>query len=987
MKPIHPYQLDKKMNGKTTPQTDDHLAPENREPATEGEMHDMIAVCFDAAREGEADMQFTAGLFCREGQGVPQSDASAFEWFMKSAEQGNLDACREVAECYINGRGVVRSIPDAITWMEKVTLTSDDPMDSLNLGYFYLLGERLGGLADEIANVNGFTDSFLDLSSGVIAPEQLERALPWLEKGALKSSDPRHCVVVAAVHAFGNRFANAIKVFASDGAKAALNGTADSAGAFFGEFDDPQIAIGLGSRANPRERVMVFMCGLALFDALASGEPSPESAFNHSFANRFCDYVVTRGSNIGQLPFQVETVEKWLRLSSSKGDTKWNAAADWLAKFSSASSADAESKLFKAMETDIEDEPFWNLNFDAVPEPSVAQENDAKFDGLTTAVIDRLNSETRKGDELTEQLLSYMYFSRTRADEPMSESEIARYLPNAKDERDAFFKMKRWAYRQKDPETHRHYDSALLTYRLSQIADRGIFEDWLRDQLDQLTDRGRTAFEILRQRLREHESALEQTASDTESTTDFKSLEITLAQECSKSSFLVGIVLGDEPPRPLLGAAVLNQLESPSETVRLFHRLVRPEIEQLEAIVAENPKRATKGLRYIPTTPVISAVLLALMDESSTPEAARRIAYAHEQSDITAAYLAARQAGQSLESKGHLLRSVLEAIDKWKAKGSPGHSVSSGKGLFGNGLPDYLGKVYEVLWRRAKEDLDVVKDQEQARAREGEHRQMISFLSHTLTSATAGGSNTVRKIASKLASAQANVDLPDVAQRLAAQVSRMARVESLVEVFKLYTSDDKALREGWDRDTGGEFSVLQVCAMAVQQALLRFYFSSEHESDFARLMPEADYTTVAREFMTDALALDMSTPDQARKFFAWAERRLPFLRMSFVGTESAHLAQGGARDIVIFALTGEFLGNALKYAATGQAITLDISVTPPGLEIVCRNAMKVAAVAPIHGGKTGLTFIRRVCTLINAEFDEPVVKDNVFNLRALLPIQ
>jgi hypothetical protein len=291
---------------------------------------------------------------------------------------------------------------------------------------------------------------------------------------------------------------------------------------------------------------------------------------------------------------------------------------------------------------------------------------------------------------------------------------------------------------------------------------------------------------------------------------------------------------------------------------------------------------------------------------------------------------------------------------------------------------------------RDAEELAVSKREAQKaedRAREDERRQMISFLSHTLTSATAGGSNTVRKIASKLASAQANVDLPDVAQRLAAQVSRMARVESLVEVFKLYTSDDKALREGWDRDTGGEFSVLQVCAMAVQQALLRFYFSSEHEVDFSRLMPDANYATVAQEFMTDALALDMSTPDQARQFIDWAEQRLPFLRMSFVGAESAHLAQGGARDIVIFALTGEFLGNALKYAAAGQAITLDISVKPPGLEIVCRNAMKVAAAAPIHGGKTGLTFIRRVCTLINAEFDEPAVKDNVFILRALLPIQ
>ena len=289
--------------------------------------------------------------------------------------------------------------------------------------------------------------------------------------------------------------------------------------------------------------------------------------------------------------------------------------------------------------------------------------------------------------------------------------------------------------------------------------------------------------------------------------------------------------------------------------------------------------------------------------------------------------------------------------------------------------------------RRRTDAVEAAKQNEIERVREEDRRQMISFLSHTLTSATVGGSKTVRKIVSKLANAQANVDLPDVAQRLAAQVSRMARVESLVEVFKLYTSDDKALREGWARDTGGEFSVLQVCAMAIQQALLRFYFSSEHEADFSRLMPEADYTTASHEFINDVLALDMSTPDRARQFIDWAGQRLPFLRLSFAGAESAHLSQGGARDIVIFALTGEFLGNALKYAAAGQAITLDISVGTMGLEIVCRNAMNPGSAVPIHSGKTGLTFIRRVCMLINAEFDEPTVKDNVFILRALLPIQ
>jgi hypothetical protein len=284
----------------------------------------------------------------------------------------------------------------------------------------------------------------------------------------------------------------------------------------------------------------------------------------------------------------------------------------------------------------------------------------------------------------------------------------------------------------------------------------------------------------------------------------------------------------------------------------------------------------------------------------------------------------------------------------------------------------------------AEED---AKQKKIERAIEEERRQMISFLSHTLTSATTGGATTVRKIAGKLANAQAHTDLTNDAGRLAAQVSRMAMVESLVEVFKLYTADPKALRERWDQDIGGGFTVHQVVALAIRQALLRFYFSPEHEVDFLRLMPEADYTTTAREFMADVLVLDMGIPEQARQFIGWVKQHLPFLRLSLEGTESGHLAQGGPRAIVIFALTGEFLGNALKYAAAGQSIALNINAGNNGLELICRNSMKADTAPPVRGGKTGLTFIRQICTLIGAVFDEPTVTDDIYVLRALLPIK
>lgn len=266
-------------------------------------------------------------------------------------------------------------------------------------------------------------------------------------------------------------------------------------------------------------------------------------------------------------------------------------------------------------------------------------------------------------------------------------------------------------------------------------------------------------------------------------------------------------------------------------------------------------------------------------------------------------------------------------------------------------------------------------------------RDMLSFLSHTLTSATTGASGKLRKIAGELANARPGMDLLAYASRLAPTATNIAMVESLVEVFKLYTSDPAALRESWARDSGGSDNVAQICALAIRQALLRFYFLREYEDAFGRLMPDADYVAVSHEFMTDVMALDMNTPEQMGTFFDWIRQRLPFLRISLTGLENLFLTQGGPRAIVIFALTGEALGNALKYASGSDPISLELQTQPGGLELTCTNATDPASPSTPTGGKTGLSFIRHVCKLIGATFDEPIAENNVFRLRVLLPMK
>ena len=54
-----------------------------------------------------------------QGQGVAQNDAKAFEWFLKAAEQGFVDAQNNLGLMYLNGRGITQSDAKAFEWLLK----------------------------------------------------------------------------------------------------------------------------------------------------------------------------------------------------------------------------------------------------------------------------------------------------------------------------------------------------------------------------------------------------------------------------------------------------------------------------------------------------------------------------------------------------------------------------------------------------------------------------------------------------------------------------------------------------------------------------------------------------------------------------------------------------------------------------------------------------------------------------------------------------
>ena len=74
------------------------------------------------AHSGEARAQYDLGLMYDKGQGVPQSDAEALQWYERAAEQGEPRAQYNLGLMHLNGQGVP---PDVVKAYYLITLSAN----------------------------------------------------------------------------------------------------------------------------------------------------------------------------------------------------------------------------------------------------------------------------------------------------------------------------------------------------------------------------------------------------------------------------------------------------------------------------------------------------------------------------------------------------------------------------------------------------------------------------------------------------------------------------------------------------------------------------------------------------------------------------------------------------------------------------------------------------------------------------------------------
>ncbi len=91
---------------------------------------DEVAAFRVDAQAGDAEAQFNLGVMYDRGQGVPQDDVQAAEWYRKAAEQGHAGAQHNLGSAYYDGRGVPRTTRQRCRGIAKPRTRDTQPTSS-----------------------------------------------------------------------------------------------------------------------------------------------------------------------------------------------------------------------------------------------------------------------------------------------------------------------------------------------------------------------------------------------------------------------------------------------------------------------------------------------------------------------------------------------------------------------------------------------------------------------------------------------------------------------------------------------------------------------------------------------------------------------------------------------------------------------------------------------------------------------------------------
>src|SRR5205814_641786 len=112
-----------------------------------------ISSLLSKANQGDSQAQLLIAKAYEKGDGVPQSDEKAIQWYTKAAQNGNPDAQNALGVMYSTGHGVERDKEAAVRWY-RMAAKQGSAVAAFNLGAAYYNGDGIA--VDDAASFGWF---------------------------------------------------------------------------------------------------------------------------------------------------------------------------------------------------------------------------------------------------------------------------------------------------------------------------------------------------------------------------------------------------------------------------------------------------------------------------------------------------------------------------------------------------------------------------------------------------------------------------------------------------------------------------------------------------------------------------------------------------------------------------------------------------------------------------------------------------------------
>lgn len=249
-------------------------------------------------------------------------------------------------------------------------------------------------------------------------------------------------------------------------------------------------------------------------------------------------------------------------------------------------------------------------------------------------------------------------------------------------------------------------------------------------------------------------------------------------------------------------------------------------------------------------------------------------------------------------------------------------------------------------------------------------RDMLSFLTHTLNNTFSSRAEAGRMALEALGSDMyETVRGRNVVVSIASMLSAIVFAEQLVSTFKVYISDPEALRQNWQMDRGGDWSVTAVLAMSLRQTLAQMMFAPNHQTSLKRLLPQGVADSIKntrKSFMDEMTPLDVST-ENAQSVYRWVSEHFEVLKITIDPDAELFFGAESTRFTFFFSVFSEIIFNALKYADTVRPIEIFWGFSGDNYVFRCSNSCSETSVQNRQGSGKGLVFLKRIVDTLGAK--------------------